>query len=337
MKLLQTEAVGFPWQMEGYRVVGKAQFRKNAYADACETWEAVHDDALDDLEANLWLGTIYQRLGKLADSDLVLRRVVENSATTPWRQAEVYALMGRNDKERWKAAWETVAAAQRQEEALRSPFLAESYTNYLLGFQQDLNHYYSGINALSLLVTQIALADASPEVWNENFQDSEEGVRQLARRKDELVKLRGSVAMSLEAAEARRQRAGKDDVWLGITLADLACLTSGSPAFVASQYRKALASAHDVDREAVFRQLTLYKQLAVMPANVAAALQVVSSWQSKPPHTLLFTGDRLDAPGRAASRFPANKVAEARQAIKDAICREVARVQKPVVGIAGGR
>jgi hypothetical protein len=342
LKLLQTEAAGFPWQMEGYRVVGKAQFRKNAYADACETWEAVRGDAPDDTEANLWLGTVYQRLGKLTDSDLVLRRVVENSATTQRERAEVYALMGRNDKERWKAAWETADATQHQELALRAPFLADAYANYLLGFQQDLNHYYSGINALGLLATQVALADALPDVWNENFQDPEEGLRQLAKRKDELAKLRGSVAMSLEAAEARRQQAERDDVWLSITLADLACLTSGNPAFVATKYRKALVAAHDFDREAVHRQLTLYQRLGVAPANVAKGLQVITSLgfdvgrQSPPPHTLLFTGHRLDAPGRAVPRFPAHKEAEARQAIKAAIRREVVRVQKPVVGIAGG-
>jgi hypothetical protein len=56
----------------------------------------------------------------------------------------------------------------------------------------------------------------------------------------------------------------------------------------------------------------------------------------KPPHTLLFTGHRIDSPKREKPRFPAHKEAEARAAIKDAVEKELARIGGQVLGIAGG-
>lgn len=342
LKLLQTELEGLEWQLEGLRIVGEAQFRKNAYQDACETWEAVRDAVPDDKEATLWLGSVYQRLGRLADSDIVLQRLVGSPRATPREGAEVFSLLGRNAKEQWKASWQPLAPAAQPAAALRSPFLAAAYEMYLAGFQQDLNHYYSGINALGLLSTQLALAASLPEVWQEGFADEDEGTRQLARRQQELAKLRGTVAMALEAAEARRQRAGQADNWLSISLADLACLTSTRPAFVGAQYRKALASAQDFDRETVRRQLLLYQQLGVLPANVEEALRTLApppagdGLGAEPPHVLLFTGHRIDAPGRATPRFPADKEPVARQALLDAVRRELALASGPVIGLAGG-
>lgn len=342
LKLLQTEVRGFQWATEGLRIVGRAQIRKKAYDDARVTWEAVRQNDLHDKEANIWLATVYQRLGDLTASNITIQRVLENLATTQEERAEAHSLMGRNLKEKWKADWMNVSAEQRQAAALRSPFLKQSYEEYKKGFIEDLNHYYSGINALGLLTTMTQMATALPEVWNESFDDDDEGIRQLKKLDDELAKLRGSVTLSLEAAKARDERAGRADMWLSITLADLACLTSKRPQYVADQYRKALARAQDFDIDAVRRQLNIYEQLGVMTANVEAALKAIPNPNvshepdEKPPHVLLFTGHRVDSPGREKPRFPANQEAVARAAIKDAIEKELARVNGPLIGIAGG-
>jgi hypothetical protein len=50
----------------------------------------------------------------------------------------------------------------------------------------------------------------------------------------------------------------------------------------------------------------------------------------------LFTGHRVDAPGRAEPRFPAEKEPVARAAIKDAVAKEQARVSAKLTGMAGG-
>jgi hypothetical protein len=339
LKLLQTEARGFQWEVEGLRIVGRAQLSKKAYEYARDTWEAVLNYDGDDKEANTWLGTIYQRLNNLTDSNIALQRVLEGQNVSQRERAEAHSLIGRNLKENWKETWMKLPAEQRQEAALRSPFLRRSYEEYKNGFMEDLNHFYSGINALGLLTTIEQLATTLPNVWNERFDEDDEGERQLRKLRDELTKLCGSVTMALDAEEARMKRAGKTDRWFSITMADLACLTSKRPAFVADQYRKALAGADDFEIDAVRRQLVIYEQLGVITGNVAEALKAIPSPDisyEKPPHTLLFTGHRIDSKDRKNPRFPDEKQGIARLVIKDVIEKELKRVGGEVIGIAGG-
>ena len=63
LALLGEEARRLWWGREGLRLVGRAQRRLSAFHAARETWEAVRKDLPDDIEANLMLATIYQRLG----------------------------------------------------------------------------------------------------------------------------------------------------------------------------------------------------------------------------------------------------------------------------------
>src|SRR5215210_23255 len=339
LKLLQTEVRGFQWEIEGLRVVGRAQFRKKAHEDARDTWEAVLEYDLNDKEANTWLGTIYQRLREPTDSNIVLQRVLEHESTTKEERAEAHSLIGSNLKEEWKAEWTALPAEQRQAAALRSPFLERSYEEYRKGFIEDLNHYYSGINALGMLTIMVEMATALPDVWKEKFEDDEDAERQLKKQREELANLRSSVRLSLEAAKARMDRAGEADMWFDITLADLAFLTSARPQYVANKYSEALAGAQDFEIDAVRRQLLIYEQLGILTANVTGALNalpVPDLSEEKPPHVLLFTGHRIDSPEREEQRFPADKEGAARLAIKDAVEKERARVDGEVIGIAGG-
>jgi predicted acylesterase/phospholipase RssA len=55
----------------------------------------------------------------------------------------------------------------------------------------------------------------------------------------------------------------------------------------------------------------------------------------RPPHALLFTGHRVDDPGRPTPRFPPEKVDVARKEIGAAIEDAIARHGSPLVGISG--
>jgi hypothetical protein len=68
--LLGLEAGEFSWASEALRLVGRAQ----AFVGARATWEAVSRLDPLDVEANLLLGTIYQRLLDLDASDQALQR-----------------------------------------------------------------------------------------------------------------------------------------------------------------------------------------------------------------------------------------------------------------------
>jgi hypothetical protein len=338
LELLASEAQGFDWGVEGLRVVGHAQFKLKAFRGARDTWEAVRGFNSLDLEANTLLATIYQRLGDLTRSELAVDRVLDRVDVAGKDRAEALSLKARNAKASWRAAWGKLPPEKQREVALRSPFLQQSCEAYAAAFDEALNHFYSGLNALGMLRVQIELATALPEVWAEPFEDDDEAERELEKKQEQFRKLAAAVEISLDAAQARLKREGKSDIWADISQADLSCLTSDKPKRVATAYRKALAGARAFEADAARAQLDLYQLLGVLAANVTEALKEFPAPEPSRPkqeRVLLFTGHMIDKPDRAEPRFPAAKEGVARQAIKDAIEKE--RAIAPIAyGIAGG-
>lgn len=349
--LLAAEAEGFEWESEGLRIVGRALFKLKAMQGARAVWEKVRLFYPEDLEANTLLGTIYQRLGDLARSDQALQRVLDRRGLEPNARAEANALQARNEKARWKDDWigspgdprETWPA--RRQKALRSPYLEKSFAAYARGFAADLNHFYSGLNALAMLTIQVELARALPETWSEFFETESAAVAALDERQSRREKLAAAVDLSLAAAQERLDHEGKTDPWVGISAADLCCLTSKRPPRVTTAYRKALAGISDFEQGSVRDQLCLYQLLEILPDYVEAALSAFSPGppcdqqpapRPQPPRILLFTGHMIDAPGRAQPRFPPNKEEVAREAIRQAIESERQRPGGVAGGIAGG-
>ena len=95
LRLLAFEAQSFEWRLEGLRLIGEAQFSLKAYPGARATYEALRKDVPDDLDANLKLGTIYQKLATdnpqeididlLARSDQAIERTLSVARTSPQR------------------------------------------------------------------------------------------------------------------------------------------------------------------------------------------------------------------------------------------------------------
>ena len=120
-------------------------------------------------------------------------------------------------------------------------------------------------------------------------------------------------------------------------------MTAKRPARVISAYQKALDGADDFAVEAARSQIALYQQLGILGDNVKAALSVFApspaeagapqGGEKKNPRVLLFTGHRVDDPGRKTPRFPADKESVARQAIKDAVEKEIAEAGEIAFGI----
>lgn len=348
LELLGEEAQGFEWESEGLRVVGRAQFDLKAYQGARATWEALRNLASKDLEANILLGTIYQRLGDFTRSDQALKRALDRKEMEEKDRAEAYSLIARNAKAKWKAEWGQAPLEQRCEKALRSPFLEESYEAYSGGFNEHLHHFYSGVNALAMLTIQTELASALPEIWAERADTDEDAKRELVSRKEQMKKLSMAVEISLKAAKSRLKRENKSDIWVEIGEADLFFLTSKRPPRVASAYRDALAGVPDFALDSVLSQLEIFQQLGVLVENVKAASSAITplcapaatgedkNSNGKSKRVLLFTGHRIDAPGREKPRFPEGKKDVAKEAIKQAVLKEKYISGGLVYGIAGG-
>jgi tetratricopeptide (TPR) repeat protein len=181
LALLALEARDFPWELAALRILCRAQFKLKAFPAARATWERVLEFNPDDVEANLLLATIYQRLGDLTGSDNAVQKALNSTDLTPRQRAEAYALQGSNAKARWRQAWSSLGA-DLPKGALQSAFLRDAQEQYMLGFGEDLNHFYSGLNALALLTVRLELARMLPDVWVQlsDFADEQEAKSALA-------------------------------------------------------------------------------------------------------------------------------------------------------------
>jgi hypothetical protein len=342
LALLAAEAEGLDWEGEGLRRVAQAQTQLEDFAGAEQTWERVLTADPHDKEANLALGTVYERLGDPTRANQAVERALERKDLGAADRACAFALLGRNKKNAWKREWwDGATLEERRDQALRSPLLQESFEDYLRGFREDRNDVYSGLNALAMLSTLVALARARPDVFAESFEDRPEAVRATVEREKQQARLTTGVELAVETARGRQQQGGQSDVWLEVSQADLACLTARQPALVASAYRKALAHAEDHHRNTAAMQLHLYERLDLFSANVRAALQAFGAGKgpggaaAAPARVLLFTGHRLDRPDRPKPRFPAAQEGAARAAIGAAVRREQAEAAGPCLGLAG--
>lgn len=344
LTLLGIEAFGFPWESEGLRAVGRAQFRLKQYGGAKVAWESLRKLEEFDFEANTRLGNIYHRLGNVLESNLALERAQKN-ATGPSDLAEVHAQLGRNKKQMWKDSWRDAPAAGKAEAALRSPLLEEAYQQYMGAYYQDLNSYYPGLNALGLAAVMAELAQRMPAVWRERFEGSDEANRELAAVERRREQLAITLRLCLDAAQNREQaRNGVADPWLKVSVADLKLLTLPDPGPAIFHYSKALADGDNFLRDAAYGQLKMFQELGVLKTNVEAALKVVQGSGSQPPDAgfdriIVFAGHRVDDARRAREkgpRFPPEQEAKARAAIREAVEQEKQLASGRMLGIAGG-
>jgi len=341
LQLLAAEVDGFTWRVAGLRLVGHAQFRLKDWPGAKVTWLAVREYDDMDVEANTLLGTIFQRLGDLTSSDQAVERALQNTEISASQRAEIRALMGRNAKNQWERSWATFATIDSaQKSALTSPYLERSFELYRRGFIEDRNHFYSGLNALAMVTMLTELAQAQSSIWEDSFDSKEEAPQKLQKLKELRGDLAAGVRLAIESKQVALERTGTRDVWVEISTADLICLTSGRPNRAGQAYKKALADASDQARDAVRRQLSLYQRLGFLKDNIQAALDNIApsagQVQEAPPHVILFTGHRIDAPGRSTPRVPAAKEKQARAMILEAVAKEKEKANGKVMGLTGG-
>jgi hypothetical protein len=368
LRLLAEEARGFEWARGGLRFVGDAQFDIRALAGARETFENLRKVEPNDFHANFRLGTIYQKLAEaavdvdtkldhLTRSEQAIARVLERTrpptdhnespkeaAERRFHRAEGSSLLGSNAKSRWLAEWMPAAADARAAKALRSPQLAASIQHYLEGFAEDLDSFYPGINALAMLKIQLELAKQLPKVWAEGFDDDDKADAALKECERRMARIASALHLALGLDDQIRREYEEPDIWSRISAADLSFLTLDKPARVANAYARALANAKPFEVDAGRRNVLLFRDLGLLPANVEAALsemQQAASEKAPPPaRVILFTGHLLDAPNRPAdkARFPRTPQAEkaARDMIEAAVQDEMKQEGGVSLGIAGG-
>ncbi|MGH1488817.1 MAG: tetratricopeptide repeat-containing protein [Acidimicrobiales bacterium] len=348
--LLGDEARVERWNLAGQRLVGQALSKLQAHTGAGATWERVRTARPDDVEANLALATIYHRAGDMARSEEAIARVTNGEASRVDR-AEALALRARNHKTQWTAEWIAVDdPIEQQRQALRSAQLLDCLTAYRAGFLEDINHYYPGVNALSMSTILLELAGRYPDVWEARFEDEDDAASHLRRQTSRREQLLSATALAHDAAKARARRSGETDLWLDLSIADHRFLTSDRVEHVAQGYRDATARTKaDFNIASAAAQLLLFKRLDICSEKAAASLAALGVPDDDlvagvPPipvaaeprkRIIVSTGHRIDDPGRAQPRFPAAAETAARAALAAAIEEERSYADGAVSGIAG--
>lgn len=327
LALLAAEAAGLTWQTEGWRLVGRAQFKLGRHRDAVRTLERIRAVNRDDREANLLLGTSFQKLGDLDKSDAALRRVLAHESAPPHDLSEAWGLLGSNDKVRWRQGWAEAAAGERAAGAMESEFLSRSIENYRKGFSVCLNNYYPGLNALALSAVRLELIGMFPDEWEAAFDDSADAAAKLRELHREHNKLAGAVALALDVAD-------QADGWVAISRADYLFLTAEKDAVADKAYAAAVGTLGTQAAASARAQLDLYAALGVKAARVKLCLArfppaAESFTTRRSGHVVVFTGHRVDAADEPHPRFPQSCADSASAAIRERLQR-----LKPELGIA---
>ncbi len=289
-----------------------AAFRAEAWIKAGEALRKAErfDFALEQLERGLEIdpgnlkglrekGVCLQRLALAGVPGHSLDRAREhyrNVLETYPNDPETWALLGRVDKDAWIAAWRQPGKTpeqMRDEAAYEDALLRAAIDSYANGYRRNPSHYYSGINALTLMHLYRDLTDD-------------------ARYDREMATMAGAVRFSAECESDEYQL-----FWSKATLGDLEVLV-GTPDTVKAAYKEAIAR-NDKDWFALNSsraQLQMLKDLGFRPEHVDAgiatfdrALQKLTQPEDKwqPRQVFLFSGHMIDAPDRATPRFPAGE------------------------------
>jgi hypothetical protein len=363
LALLGDEAKRRDWGREGVRLVGRAQRRMQSFQAARRSWEFIRHDLPGDIEANLQLATIFQRLGDLVAASQACQRVLDNASAERRDRADAESQLARNQKKLWISGFKQIQLEQaRRQQGIADSRLISAFEGYLTGFAEDMNDFYSGINALGLLTAIVELAVREPDAWAGTFATEDETNAALKHYRGQLADLRGAVRLSLESVRRRSERTGRPNEWLPASEAQYALLTSDKPAFVKSAYSRARNASNKFSVASEAEQVAMFGALGIFPEKCQAALEALgvplpdsgttpgavaavstaainhaAAAPAPRDRVIVATGHRVDAPGRASPRFPnaPDCIDKARAWLRDTVKAEHAETRGELSAMAG--
>lgn len=330
LRLIAEEVNGLRFEEPALRLVAAALQRVGDNHGARPVWERLRVFRVDDLQANEALANIYRRLGDGSGADdlavasnQAISRAWSNRSMANRPSAELSALRGSLSKLRWESQWRK-APDQQDREALRSRELDAALRLYSRGFMEDLNHYYSGLNALALVEIAITLADRFPDEWRYHATSDEVADLRLKELHQDSKVLRESVGAAIEATRQRLDRDSDVDPWLGVSFAELLLLRGEDPDRVANAYATLASPVFGPsERASIRRQLEIYQDLKVHTEQVERVFQrnaaLLDQTQQTPTHPIVFVGHIVDNSRLPTPWFPADKVDAAKAAIRKSL------------------
>lgn len=349
LRVIADDVTGQRYDADARRRIARAQWSQKDLKAACVNWERLRDADEGDLEAQLALANIYERLYRsekrealLAASDQAIEKVLAAPRVGTRDRAEALALQGRNAKTLWRGRFAEVAdPAEARKLALDGKAL-EAYHAYREAFDCDLNKFYPGLAALQMgrILRELAELPGWPNLFKGRKKDADRAREDLHA---ELPALTHVVEAAIDRAVAQEQ--GDEKMWADIAVADLLFLTQpdeewqADPSAIVQAYTDAIPPSKISAFEAAAGQLQLFASLGFR----APAAQAVFAAFKQPPepkkkqHLVVFTGHGIDAPGQAP-RFPAAAEPRARELIRTqlAALQAAAGDQEEITLLASG-
>jgi len=332
LRLLAEEVGSQRFRWPGLQLVARTQWSVEDYEGARDSLNAIRAYQPDSAAANLAVANVCERLHRqaaerglrrpelLVESDQAIERVLASEDARAQDRVEALALEGRNAKTRWRLAFEELDSLDARRRAAMSQALRDSYQAYRAAFDQDLNHFYSGLGALQMGAIFLGLS-ADGDAWRDAFPSNDEADAYRERMRKELENLKLLVGGSVEAALRRMAPSDPDRVWAQVSAADLTFLADSGADRVVRRYQDAVQTGDSFVLNAVRRQVRLFACLGIksdLADRVLAALPPGASPASEPPlRVVLFAGHRVDEPGRAPPRFPGEREARAAQLLRE--------------------
>jgi hypothetical protein len=349
LRLLAEDVVGRRFQWVGLKMIAKAQWDVNDFEGALDSYELIRGMYPDDDDANLALANIYERLYKkskdpamLLKSDQAIERVLAGRDLSANQRAEALALKGRNQKTRWRIEFASLGSVEERRGAAMNQSLRKSYEAYRDAFHQDLNHFYSGLAALQMGTIFLELSAEEGGTWMTTFDDDDQARLYRMKMTATVAELKTIVRASVEAGLKRLSPKDDARVWAEVSPADVLFLTEDNPARVVNKYKAGVPKGKPFVWDAAKGQLELFANLGVREEMARKVITEIEAWlkqqegdkkaaeeaeakakeeKKKPLHLIMFAGHRLDAPGRAEPRFPADRADKARQLIQEALAK----------------
>jgi tetratricopeptide (TPR) repeat protein len=209
------------------------------------------------------------------------------------RDAETWALLGRVEKDAWTSSWRMPDASPQQkidEARYEKARLREAIRCYEKAFRTDPKHYYSGINALTLM-----------HLYRELTGDP---------AYDQTIDVMSGAVRFATACEEDSEA----QYWARASVGDLEVLV-GTVSSTEDAYQEAIAINRDnlFALESCRDQLLLLRDLDFASERVDAGIRVferaigrmpVPGREWEPGRVFLFSGHMVDAPDRETERFP---------------------------------
>jgi hypothetical protein len=333
LRLIADDLKGERFQMGGLKWVARAQWALKDFDGARKNWETLRSASVADIEPNLALANIYERIYRenlqpslLEASNQAIRRVLDSPKTALKDRAEALALHGRNLKTLWRLEFKGGASVDRRRAIALDGKLLDSFDAYRQAFLADLNAYYPGISALQMGTILRSFADEA--AWVNLFQGNEKNAQRYKEDLDsDLPVLRNIVETA--TANAKKQEVGDNKMWARITSADLQFLSRPevfNPADegqITSAYRDAIPTSNPFAWDATKGQLSLFAELGIKAELANRVIANLDGRFDRPEttqiHLVVFAGHRVDRADAPHPRFPASKEAQAKALIEEKI------------------